>query len=112
MIHEFPTSAEITDAIRELLEVEVMPAVGRDLRYKVGIAIKLLGVQAREFEFGAHDDAAHSARLEAFGIRDDAELAAKIRARELGPETPGLLELLLSQTRVRLRVSSPGSVLG
>lgn len=91
-----PSAAELVEATREYLEVEILPALDDPrLRFRTLVAINALGIAQRELE---------STEEEVLSSEEAAELARRIRAGEI-PE--GALELLERQVAQKLRVASP-----
>jgi Domain of unknown function (DUF6285) len=93
--HDRPSPAELAEAVREFLELEVLPAVDdRRLRFRTLVAINALGILEREL-----DGPAETAEL------DLADLARRLR----GGEVPdGTFELLKQHVAAKLAVASPG----
>jgi signal transduction protein with GAF and PtsI domain len=91
---ERPTGAELTEAILEFLDGEILPTLtDQRLRFRTLVAMNALGIVRRE--------------LAAMPPEDDAEqreLAARIRA---GRVAPGTLARVKADVEARLRVASP-----
>lgn len=95
MTHDRPSPAELAEAVREFLELEVLPAVDdRRLRFRTLVAINALGILEREL-----DDPSQPAEL------DLEDLARRLRDGEV-PD--GTLELLKQHVAAKLAVASPG----
>jgi aminoglycoside phosphotransferase (APT) family kinase protein len=62
-----PTASELLDAVRGFLTDEVMPATSGQLSFHARVAANVLGIVARELEFGA--------------VPDDIDLAGSVAAR-------------------------------
>ena len=89
-----PTPDELAEAIEEFLSGEILPALDdHRVRFRLLVALNALGILRREL--GAVPEA------------DDAEvreLAAKIRAGDVGP---GLLARVTALVATRLAIDSP-----
>jgi hypothetical protein len=93
--HDRPSPAELAEAVREFLEIEILPVVDdRRLRFRTLVAINALGILQREL-----DGSPEAAEL------DLEELARRIR----GGEVPdGTFELIKTHVAAKLAVASPG----
>jgi hypothetical protein len=89
-----PTAQELTEAILEFLEGEILPTVGdQRLRFRTLVAMNALGIVQRELAaLPPEDDAAQR------------ELARQIRA---GRVVPGTLASVKADVEARLQVASP-----
>src|SRR4051812_46875744 len=88
-----PTAAELAAAVREFLESELLPLFDDPrLRFRTRVAMNALGIVEREVAAPPPDRGA------------DRELAARIRAREVGVEA---LPELKAAVEAKLRVSNP-----
>jgi hypothetical protein len=89
-----PSAAELAEAVREFLDVELMPAIDdRRLRFRTLVAINALSILERELTAQAELSL------------DVAELARQIRRGEV-PD--GTLELLVEHVAAKLAVANPG----
>jgi hypothetical protein len=92
---ESPSAAELTEAVREFLEAEILPVVDdQRLRFRTLVAINALGIVERELDAPAPGLAAEEL----------AELARRIRA---GEPPADALRLLKEHVAAKLRVASP-----
>jgi hypothetical protein len=105
--HDRPTAAELVEAVRELLEGEVMGALEGRLRFQVRIAVNALGMVGRELDLGAEQAAAHADRLAALGLADDRALAAAIRAGDLDDRWDEVLAAVRASVVDKLAVAHP-----
>ena len=89
-----PTPDELAEAIEEFLSGEILPALDdHRLRFRMLVALNALGILRRE--------------LAALPETEDAaarELAAKIRAGEVAPDTLARVHALVAE---RLAIDSP-----
>ena len=113
MPRSHPPAADLVDAVRELLEREVVDRLEGDLAFQCRVAANALGIVARELRMGAALDAAERSRLAALlgheGTLDELanELARRIRSGALGPGDPALLEALRASVEDALRINNP-----
>jgi signal transduction protein with GAF and PtsI domain len=93
-VTERPTAQELTEAILEFVEGEILPTVAdHRLRFRTLVAMNALGIVYRE--------------LAALPPEDDGEqreLARRIRA---GDVPPGTVRRVKADVEARLRVASP-----
>jgi hypothetical protein len=95
MAHDRPTAAELVEATREFLEVEILPTLtDRRLRFRALVAINALGIAQRELESG--EELLPREELE--------ELARRIRSGDVPDDA---LERLQEHVAAKLRVASP-----
>ena len=93
MRHDRPTPQELAEAVREFLQVEILPIIDdHRLKFRTLVAINGLGIAERElWTLGEPADA-------------DWELARRIRSGDV-PENA--VALLKEQVAQKLRVSNP-----
>ena len=106
-LHGRPTAAELVEAVRELLEGQVLADGVPAGAFQVRVAVNALKVVERELAAG-DDVQRHQERLAGLGFADDAELARALRRRELPAER--LLEIraaVLASVEDKLRVVNP-----
>jgi hypothetical protein len=91
---ERPTAQELTEAILEFLDREILPTLtDRRLRFRMLVAMNALGIVHRELEaLPAEDDASQR------------ELVERIRA---GDMPPGTVQRVKADVEARLRIASP-----
>lgn len=77
--HDPPTAAQLTEAVREWLENQVMPNVSGAMQFHARVAVNVLAMVEREIELGPAQQELHAAGLRDLGCADDAELARRIR---------------------------------
>ena len=108
-----PTSVELLEAIREFLELDVMPAVEGRVQFHSRVAINALGMLERELRLGPDLDAAERARLRALLGHDadlatlTTELAGRIRKGSLDDRRDDVVAALRESVRAKLLVSNP-----
>jgi Domain of unknown function (DUF6285) len=113
MPRSHPPAADLVDAVRELLEREVIGRLEGDLAFQCRVAANALGIVARELRLGGALDAAERQRLAALLGREGSleelanELARRIRSGALAPDDPALLASLRASVADALRVNNP-----
>lgn len=113
MPRSHPPAADLVDAVRELLEREVIGRLEGDLAFQCRVAANALGIVARELRLGGALDAAERQRLAALLGREGSleelanELARRIRSGSLAPDDPALLSSLRASVVDALRVNNP-----
>src|SRR5207244_2516709 len=81
--HDDPSAAGLTEAVREFLERDVLPATDGRVRFHARVAINVLAMIERELVLGPDQARAHTSALARLGLSSDAELAAAIRSGAL-----------------------------
>ena len=107
MLNTSPTAREIIAAVREFLETEVVPSTDDALSFHARVAARLLATLEREKDLEPEATERYRESLSDLGVADEDELCVRIRAGELRPDSPGLLDALLSITRDRLASWNP-----
>ncbi|MGH9025071.1 MAG: DUF6285 domain-containing protein [Acidimicrobiia bacterium] len=113
-LQDRPTAAELTEAVREFLERDVMPAVEGRMAFHARVAANALGMVARELESGPGLDAEERARLAELlghdGTIDEltAELARCIRDGSLDSRRDEVMDAVRETIRAKLVVANPG----
>jgi aminoglycoside phosphotransferase (APT) family kinase protein len=105
--HASPTAAELVEAVRELLQGDVMEATDGRVRFHTRVATNVLAMVERELRLGPSQAAAHQERLRALGVADDVELAAAIRAGTLAVADDEVVRLVAASVADELAVSNP-----
>lgn len=112
-LQDRPTAAELTEAVREFLERDVMPAVEGRVAFHTRVAVNALGMVERELELGSELDAAEAGRLRALLGHDGTvaeltvELARNIRAGALDDRSDEVLAAVRESVRSKLLVANP-----
>lgn len=96
-MHGRPTAQELVQAVRELLETDVLPATEGALNFRVRVARNVLAIVERELAIGPQR-----------GLPDEPALCAAIRAGDLDERTHELVAELLPVVKARLAVAHPG----
>jgi hypothetical protein len=113
-LQDRPTAAELTEAVREFLERDVMPAVEGRVAFHTRVAVNALGMVEREVTLGPELDAAEHERLRTLlghdgTIRElSAELARSIRDGSLDNRHAEVVALVRESVRAKLLVANPG----
>jgi hypothetical protein len=112
-LQDRPTAAELTEAVREFLERDVMPAVEGRVAFHTRVAVNALGIVERELEMGSQLDAAVAARLRALLGHDGtvaeltAELARRIRDGSFDDRREEVTDVVREAVRSKLLVANP-----
>lgn len=106
--HDVPTAGELVEAVRELLETDVMTATDGRLRFHVRVAVNALAAVERELDLGPDQAAAHRRRLAALGVTTEAELAGAIRKGDLDDRWAEVRAAVAETVRDKLLVANPG----
>jgi hypothetical protein len=112
-MYDKPTAAELVGVVRAFLEEQAMPALEGRVAFHARVAVNALAIVARQLELGPAAEAAERERLAALLGRDasldeqNRELCRRIRAGELGVDTPGLVSHLRETTLAKLAVDQP-----
>ena len=112
-MYDRPSPRELLATIRAFLEGEVMPALEGRRAFHARVAANALGIVERELEHADVQEGLALERLRALlGERGSfeelqVELCRRIRAGEIGLDTPGLLAHLRATTLAKLAVDQP-----
>ena len=112
-LQDRPTAAELTEAVREFLERDVMPAVEGRIAFHTRVAVNALGMIERELTLGPELDAAEHERLRVLlghdgTIRDlTVELASRIRDGSLDEQRDEIIAAVRETVEAKLRVANP-----
>ena len=91
---ERPTARELTEAILEFLDGEILPTLtDQRLRFRTLVAMNALGIVHRE--------------LAALPAEDDAEQRELVQRIRTGDVPPGTLQRVKADVEARLRIASP-----
>ena len=91
---ERPTARELTEAILEFLNGEILPTLtDQRLRFRTLVAMNALGIVHRE--------------LAALPAEDDAEQRELVQRIRAGDVPPGTLQRVKADVEARLRIASP-----
>ena len=112
-MYDRPSLIELVTAVRDFVERQAMPRLEGHAAFHARVAVNALAIVARQLEQGPAAEAEELARLRALlghdGTLDaqNRELCARIRAGEIGLDTPGLAEHLRATTFAKLAVDQP-----
>ena len=112
-MQDHPTAEQLVGAVRDFLERVAMPKLEGHAAFHARVAANALAIVERELRLAPAQDAAERERLRALLGRDgtleeqNRELCRRLRAGELGPDTPGLMEHLRATTLAKLAVDQP-----
>ena len=108
-----PSPIELLRAVRSFLQDQAIPRLEGRAAFHGRIAVNALAIVERGLELGPAQDAAERERLQTLlgrsGSLDELnrELCRRIRAGEMGLDTPGLAEHLHETTLAKLAVDQP-----
>lgn len=112
-MREQPEIDDLLQGVAEFLRQDAMPNLTGRPAFHARVAANAIDLVRRELALGPAADARETARLEAL-LGHGGELAAlnaefcdRIRADEIGPETPGFAEHLWASTLDKLAVDQP-----
>ena len=107
-LHGRPDARELVEAVRELLEQQVLLEGVPPGDFAVRVAVNVLRTVERELAATPADDERSRARLAALGFADDASLAAALRRGDVAPDRlPAVRAAVLADVEDRLRVADP-----
>lgn len=108
-----PDPKAILAAVIAFLRDRALPDLSGRTAFDLRVSINALELIARQLALGPAGEAAEAARLapllgESGPLETlNARLAERIRAGDLGPETPGLIDHLFATTKEKLAVDQP-----
>jgi hypothetical protein len=108
-----PSMLELVSAVRDFIEQRAMPELKGHTAFHARVAANALGIVARELEHGSAAADAERARLVRLLGHDgelmvlNRELCARIRAGEIGLDTPGFTDHLAHTTRDKVAIDQP-----
>jgi aminoglycoside phosphotransferase (APT) family kinase protein len=102
-----PTAAELVEAVREYVEVNVMETNEGRAHFQARIARNVLSVVERELQIGPALVGDHRARVEDLGFDGDRALAAAIRSGACDREWTSVGTALAASARDQLLVANP-----
>jgi hypothetical protein len=108
-----PSMLELVSAVRDFIEQRAMPELKGHTAFHARVAANALGIVARELEHGSAAAEAEGARLAALLGHDggltalNRELCARIRAGEIGFDTPGFSDHLAQTTHDKVAIDQP-----
>jgi GNAT superfamily N-acetyltransferase len=105
--HDDPSAAGLTEAVREFLERDVLPATEGRVRFHTRVAINVLAMVERELALGPDQARAHAAALGRLGLSSDAELAAAIRTGALDDRLEEVTAVVRETVEAKLEVANP-----
>ena len=108
--HDPPTAAQLTEAVREWLENQVMPNVSGAMQFHARVAVNVLAMVEREIELGPAQQERHAEGLRELGCADDSDLARRIRAGDFdfdGAVRSDVESFVFDSVVDKLRVANP-----
>jgi GNAT superfamily N-acetyltransferase len=105
--HDNPSAGALTEAVREFLERDVLPATEGRVRFHARVAINVLAMVERELALGAGQARAHTEGLARLGVSSEAELADAIRSGGLDDRLEEVTALVRETVEAKLEVANP-----
>jgi hypothetical protein len=105
--HDVPSAAELLDAVREFLELDVVANTEGRLSFHARVAANVVAMVAREITLGAVQARVHRERLASFGVASDAELATAIRNGHLDDRRDEVRHVVRAMVADKLAVANP-----
>jgi aminoglycoside phosphotransferase (APT) family kinase protein len=102
-----PTSLELIEAVREMLDNELTNASPSRTKFSTRVARNALAIVEREIQFGSQAVVNHDHALAALGYATDEELAQALRSGRLDQELNRVGHLLSPVTRDQLLIANP-----
>ncbi|MBJ7328295.1 MAG: phosphotransferase family protein [Solirubrobacteraceae bacterium] len=105
--HDRPTAVELLRAAQGALGDDVLPQLEGRAKFQTRVAMRALGMVARELEHAPIDAAVRAEALAALGATDEADAAARARAGEYDADEAAALTALRELTRSKLATANP-----
>ena len=105
--HDDPSAAALTEAVREFLERDVLPATDGRVRFHTRVAINVLGMIERELSLGPAQAQAHAEALRRLGLSSESDLAAAIRSGALDDRLDEVTAVVRETVAAKLEVANP-----
>ncbi|HWX75180.1 MAG TPA: DUF6285 domain-containing protein, partial [Solirubrobacteraceae bacterium] len=106
-LHDRPSAVELLEAARGGLGEHALPALAGRAQFEVRVALRALGMVARELALVGEHEPARQRALAGLGVADEAGLAAAIRAGELAGREHEVHGALRELVRAKLEVANP-----
>ena len=111
-LHDRPTAVELLHAARGALGEDVLPVLEGRRAFQLRVALRAMGMVARELERADEHAALRAAALARLGVADERELAASIRSGALGGREREVRAGLRGLVRAKLEVANPSYLEG
>jgi aminoglycoside phosphotransferase (APT) family kinase protein len=106
-LHDRPTAVELLHAARGALGEEVLPVLEGRGAFQLRVAMRAMGMVARELDHADEHAALRAAALARLGVADESELAASIRSGTLDGREREVRAVLRELVRAKLEVANP-----
>jgi aminoglycoside phosphotransferase (APT) family kinase protein len=106
-LHDRPTAAELLHAARDALGEDVLPVLEGRRAFQLRVALRALGMVARELDGADAHAALRAAALAQLRVADESELAASIRSGALDGREREVRAVLRELVRAKLEVANP-----
>jgi len=105
--HDEPDAGALLEAVRELLQGEVLAATAGRVQFLVRVAANVIAIVERELAAGAEQAGRHAAGLARLGFASDAELAVAIRSGALDDRLGEAAAFVRATVADKLAVANP-----
>lgn len=105
--HDRPTAVELLHAVRSALGDDVLPQLEGRAAFQARVALRALGIVARELEHAPADARIRTQALAALGADDEAGVAARARAGDYDADEPAALAAMRALVRCKLAAANP-----
>lgn len=105
--HDRPTAVELLQAARGALGDDVLPQLEGRAAFQTRVAMRALGIVARELEHAPADALVRAEALAALGADDEAHAAARARAGDYDADEAAALAALRELVRMKLAAANP-----
>jgi aminoglycoside phosphotransferase (APT) family kinase protein len=106
-LHDRPTAVELLHAARGALGEEVLPVLEGRRAFQLRVALRALGMVARELDHADEHAVLRATALARLGVADESELAASIRSGALDGREREVRAVLRELVRAKLEVANP-----
>lgn len=106
-VHDRPTAAELLHAARGALGDDVLPHLEGRAAFQARVAMRAMGIVARELEHAPADQLARAEALAALGADDEEHAARRARAGDYDADEAAALAALRELVRCKLAAANP-----
>lgn len=105
--HDRPTAIELLEAARAALGDDVLPHLDGRAKFQTRVAMRALGIVARELEHAPADALVRAEALATLGADDEADAAARARAGDYDTHEPEAVAAMRELVRCKLAAANP-----
>lgn len=106
-VHDRPTAAELLHAARDALGDDVLPQLDGRAAFQARVAMRAMGIVARELEHAPADQLARAEALAALGADDEEHAARRARAGDYDADETAALAAMRELSRCKLAAANP-----